>query len=36
VMSLAILFASAVSIISMIYHLYQARKNRKLRTKDFR
>jgi hypothetical protein len=35
-MSLAILFASAVSIFSMIYHLYQARKNRKLRTKDFR
>jgi hypothetical protein len=35
-MSLAILFASAISIFSMIYHLYQARKNRKLRTKDFR
>jgi hypothetical protein len=35
-MSIAILFASAVSIFSMTYHLYQARKNRKLRSKDFR
>jgi hypothetical protein len=34
-MSLAILFACAASIFSMIYHLYQARKNRKLRSKDF-
>jgi hypothetical protein len=35
-MSLAILFASAIAIFSMIYHLYQARKNRILRSKDFR
>jgi hypothetical protein len=35
-MSLAILFASAVSILLIIYNLYQARKNRKLRSKDFR
>jgi hypothetical protein len=35
-MSLAIIFASGVSILSMIYNLYQARKNRKLRSKDFR
>jgi hypothetical protein len=35
-MSLAILFASAISLLLMIYKLYQARKNRKLRSKDFR
>jgi hypothetical protein len=35
-MSLAILFASAVSLLLMIYNLYQARKNRKLRSKAFR
>jgi hypothetical protein len=35
-MSLAILFVSAISLLLMIYNLYQARKNRKLRSKDFR
>jgi hypothetical protein len=35
-MSLAILFASVVSIFSMIYHLKQARKNEQLRSEDFR
>ena len=36
VMSLSILIASAVSIFSIIYQLYKARTNRKLRSKDFR
>jgi hypothetical protein len=34
-MSLAILFASVVSIFSMFYHLKQARKNENLRSEDF-
>jgi hypothetical protein len=34
-MSIAILFASAVSIVSMIYQLYQARKNSELESLDF-
>jgi hypothetical protein len=34
-MSLAILFASAVSIFSIMYKLYKARKNRELGSKDF-
>jgi hypothetical protein len=35
-MSLCILIASAGSIFCMIYQLYKARKERKLRSKDFR
>jgi hypothetical protein len=35
VSSLAILFASAILILSIIYHLCQARKNGQLRSKDF-
>ena len=34
-MSLAILFASTVLLFSMIYHLYQARKNGNLHSKEF-
>jgi hypothetical protein len=36
VMSLAILSASAIIILSMTYNLYQARKNKILLTKDFK
>ena len=35
-MSLAILFASVISIFSMFYHLKQARKNENLRSEDFK
>jgi Na+/phosphate symporter len=35
-MSLAILFVSANLIFSIIYHLWQARKNEKLRSNEFR